>query len=78
MYPLKTQRVFLGQTEIQSDAHADAWRETIRNVHLFGSKIIFQVAFGGLACTPEANEGRMPTGPSPIYPNTKSLYNSRN
>ena len=52
MYPMKTGRVFLGQTGMSSPMHAAAWQKTVDEIHRIGSKVVFQIAAGGIACDP--------------------------
>lgn len=63
MFPLKTGRVFPGQAGMSSPFHAEKWQKTIEEVHRLGSKVIFQIACGGIAC--RYGDDKLPiTGPS--------------
>lgn len=72
MYPLSSGRTFGLMTGLPDKAHVEAWRQTIQEVHRLGSKIVFQVCDGGIACRPESIHGT-PRGPSPIQPNQRSM-----
>ncbi|OHS99612.1 oxidoreductase, FAD/FMN-binding family protein [Tritrichomonas foetus] len=65
MYPYKVGRVFIGQTGMSSPAHASAWQKTVDDIHYYGSKVIFQIAAGGIACDPNSIGGpELVSGPS--------------
>lgn len=72
MYPIKTGRVFFGQTGFANNEHAEAWSQVVRDVHFYGSKIIFQIAHGGCACDPQAI-GQRARGPSGFLPETQEM-----
>jgi 2,4-dienoyl-CoA reductase-like NADH-dependent reductase (Old Yellow Enzyme family) len=47
VFPIVHGKSARGQTSMEYVCHAEAWRDTIRDVHERGSKIIFQVCHGG-------------------------------
>ncbi|KAK8864880.1 hypothetical protein M9Y10_010407 [Tritrichomonas musculus] len=63
MFPYKTGRVFLGQTGMSTPFHAEKWRKTVDQIHQLGSKVIFQIAAGGIACRYDCKE-QLIKGPS--------------
>lgn len=66
MFPYKTGRVFLGQTGMSTPFHAEKWRKTVDKIHQYGSKVIFQIAAGGIACRyGDDNKNQLIKGPSP-------------
>ena len=72
MYTSKNGRTRLWQDGMSSTCHAESWRSVIDNVHELGSKIVFQIAHGGLAAPSEMIKA-VPKGPSPVLPNTQQL-----
>ena len=72
LYPLKSGRTFIGMTGVPDKAHIEAWRSTIEEIHKYGSKIVFQVCDGGIACQPNSvnNDVR---GVSPLKPGQREM-----
>lgn len=50
VYPMKQGQVVPAQTGMQSEKHVMMWKDTIKKVHSYPSKIIFQVCHGGFKC----------------------------
>lgn len=49
VYPVTTGKAHFKQTGLYNDELAEKWRESIEAIHKNGSKIVFQVAHGGIA-----------------------------
>lgn len=60
------------QGSIESDAHAESWKDCVDYIHRQGSAIIFQVADGGYASR-RSLIGTLPRGPSAIFENTREM-----
>ncbi|OHT08386.1 oxidoreductase, FAD/FMN-binding family protein [Tritrichomonas foetus] len=72
MFTSKTGRTRLYQDGMASSCHADAWVDVINEVHSLGSKIVFQVAHGGIVSSPETTKVT-PRGPSAVIPGTQEM-----
>ncbi|OHT02703.1 NADPH dehydrogenase [Tritrichomonas foetus] len=72
MYTSKSGRTRIWQLGMSSSVHADAWKDVIDDVHKLGSKIILQIAHGGIASSTELIKG-VPKGPSAIIPKTQQM-----
>jgi 2,4-dienoyl-CoA reductase-like NADH-dependent reductase (Old Yellow Enzyme family) len=66
VYASESGRAASNQTGMESEAHGQAWKSTISRVHAAGSKLMFQIAHGGVA-SPSRK------GPSALSPFASAL-----
>lgn len=72
VYPQITGKACVGQTGMCSAKHAEAWRRSIKEIHSFGSKIIFQVCHAGVT-SPSELIFDTPRGCSPFIPGSREM-----
>ena len=72
VYPIKSGKAAPFQTGMYTKEHAEAWRETINEIHKYGSKVVFQIAHGGDRALPGEN-GEQPAGCSGLLPGTRAM-----
>jgi 2,4-dienoyl-CoA reductase-like NADH-dependent reductase (Old Yellow Enzyme family) len=72
MYSLQHGAVLPGQCGFSSDAHADAWAPTVRQIHSLGSKIVFQIGHAGVRSDPTVIRD-VPRGAWGFLPGTRAM-----
>lgn len=72
VYVTKEGKDHLQMVGMETEEQSAAWRSTIDYIHKQGSKVIFQLAHGGEACT-EAITGHRPYGPSGLLNGSRKM-----
>jgi 2,4-dienoyl-CoA reductase-like NADH-dependent reductase (Old Yellow Enzyme family) len=77
VYPIESGRAIWNQTGMFSKAHGEVWKPTIAKVHSAGSKLMFQIAHGGLASPSHKGPSSLgPFGSSLTIPEIEDLIES--